>query len=657
MLAAFFAGIGFINAQSFEESGGGYCALKKQHLHGLPALRSGQSSLAHTFDVLKYSMHISLMNNYDPPYPQSYQASLNIRLRVDSTLNSITLNAVNRSLQIDKVGLAGVAFTHQNDTLKINLDKTYQPGDTVNVSVSYQHLDVEDSTFYCSNEFVFTDCEPQRARRWFPCWDSPADKAQLEVWARVPSDVKLGSNGALVDSVFAGDTLTYHWRSDNPIATYLMALTSKRNYNLDIKYWRRPSDSLLIPFRFYYNTIDHIYIEQSADSVLKMCDWFSKWYGEHPFVKNGFAAAGKEFPWGGMENQTLTTICKGCWWEGLLSHEFAHQWFGDMISPLTWADLWLNEGFASWSEAFWLESYGGYAAYKEKIDKDAKYYLEHNPGWPVYNPQWAVDVPPNDTLFNGAITYTKAACIIHQFRYVVGDSLFFKAIKAYATDTAGFKFKNASTAGFVDKMSEATGQDMHWYFDAWLEQPNHPVYLNGYGFEKERDNLWKVKFMTKQIQTDAPFFPMKLNVLITFDDGSDTTLYFMNLENNEDFSWAFDKQPDSLAFDPGNYIVLKKAYLILSTPDNKPDKNGAIILFPNPADRETTLSYYMKKNGVATLTVNDLSGKRVKLLFNGKQAKGRQSLKISTAGLKAGIYLLILDTNGKRTVNKLVVQH
>ena len=82
---------------------------------------------------------------------------------------------------------------------------------------------------------------------------------------------------------------------------------------------------------------------------------YSELFGEHPFEKNGFATLNNQFVWGGMENQTLTSLCPNCWDEGLISHEFAHQWFGDMITCATWADIWLNEGFATYTEALWLE--------------------------------------------------------------------------------------------------------------------------------------------------------------------------------------------------------------------------------------------------------------------------------------------------------------
>ena len=645
-------------AQSFDESGALYCSQKRMHKAVRTLDGRSPNTPKHTFDILKYTMHIGLMDNFTDPYPHSYSAGLIVRFRVDTALNSIMLNAVNSSLQIDGVAMAGTSFTHENDTLEIMLDKTYQPGDTVEISIDYQHMDVEDHAFYAGKDYVFTDCEPQRARFWFPCWDAPSDKAALELWAAVPADVLLGSNGTLVDSVFSGDTLTYHWRSDHPIATYLMVMVAKKDYKLDIYNWTRPSDSVQIPFRYYYSTNNTGAVKAMADTAMHVCDWFSAGYGEYPFTKNGFAAAGPEFPWGGMEDQTLTLICKGCWFESLIVHEFAHQWFGDLISPGTWADLWLNEGFATWSEAFWYESYGGYIKYKGSIDHDAGYYLEHNPGWPIYNPEWAVRTPAMDTMFNGAITYAKAACILHQFRYIVGDSLFFKAIHNYATDTVNFKHKNTTTKDFIDKMSEETGQDMNWYFDPWLTQPNHPVYRNFYGFQKLSDNLWKVKFTATQVQENAPFFPMKLNIYLVFDDLSDTTLYFLNLKNDEDFSWEFNKEPRFLEFDATDQIVLKKAELILSN-EEKPEnrKIPTLIIAPNPARNTATLNFYLPKPANISIQLTDITGQKIRTILETHKDQGINTLKIRTTDMKTGIYLVILETPENRIVKKMVIRN
>ena len=181
---------------------------------------------------------------------------------------------------------------------------------------------MQDGAVYASNGMFFTDCEPEGARSWFPCWDKPSDKATLDLTAKVPSNVKFGSNGKLVDSTFNGDTLTYHWHSDQNVATYLVVMTSKVNYNLDILYWHKisnPSDS--IPIRFYYNDD---YTPTNIEGIIKsMMTYYSQNFCEHPFQKNGFAGLNNQFPWGGMENQTLTSICPWCWIEDLISHEFA----------------------------------------------------------------------------------------------------------------------------------------------------------------------------------------------------------------------------------------------------------------------------------------------------------------------------------------------
>ncbi|MCF6170682.1 MAG: T9SS type A sorting domain-containing protein [Bacteroidales bacterium] len=648
--------LGFLAAQNPERNGAYYCAHKKQMSPSATKSFRSINSPKHRFDVLKYTMNIDLINQFDSPYPQDYDADVVVLFKVDSVLSSIKLDAVNTSLSINSVGMAGVSFTHQNDTLSITLDQTYQPGDSVEVSIDYEHLDVEDNAFYVSGGFVFTDCEPEGARKWFPCYDKPSDKASLDLTATVPSTVRLGSNGYLSDSTVSGNSLTYHWVSNNPIPTYLMVISARKNYNLDIVYWERPSDSVMVPFRFYYNNgEDPTYIESIIPG---MCDYFSVAYGEHPFDKNGFATLNSEFAWGGMENQTLTSLCPGCWGENLVSHEFAHQWFGDMISPGTWADLWLNEGFATWSEAYWYEASGGYSAYKNDIENNASNYISGNPGWPIYNPAWIEETPPNGILFNYAITYAKSSCVIHQFRYIVGDSLFFKAIKGYATDTAEFKFKSAVTQDFVDKMSDEVGEDMHWYFDPWLEQPDHPVYENEYWFNQQDADTWKVHFVANQVQGEPEFFPMELNIFIAFDDLSDTTFRFRNMENNEEFVFDVEKEPVYLAFDLNNEIVLKQASLTVSTDEfTETEKSALFSNTPNPAQNQTTIRYHLSQNAWATLVLYDLSGRKIKTVFEGQNDKGTHQIQLETAALDAGVYLYSLKTTDGTFVKKMVVQH
>jgi aminopeptidase N len=541
-----------------DQQGAWHCHQKKVSSNKAPSLPDNPALIIpHTFDVVKYTLDVDLYHCHFTPYPADFKASEIIRFSVDSALNTIALNAVNSSLAIDSVRMAGSAFTHAGDILTITLGRTYYPGETAEVKIYYRHLNVQDGAFYASGGMAFTDCEPEGARKWFPCWDKPSDKAELDLTARVPSNAKFGSNGKLMDSAFSADTLVYHWVSIHKIATYLIVMTSKINYNLDIVYWHKlsnPADS--VPMRFYYNSGE---IVTNAKAVIKpMTDWYSQKFCEHPFQKNGFATLNSQFAWGGMENQTLTSLCPGCWSEWLIAHEYAHQWFGDMITCATWADIWLNEGFATWAESFWREKNGGYTAYKNNINNNAAGYLNFNPGWAISVPSWATTTPDVNVLFNYQITYQKGACVMHMLRYVLGDSLFFTVLQDYAADTT-LRFGAANISDFSGKVNSITGQNYDWYFSQWIYSPNHPVYANQYYIESLGNSTWDVHFLTGQTQSDAPFFRMPIMLKIHFQDNSDSLISVMNTRNYQEFSFTFSKQPSYLVFDPGEEIVLKLA--------------------------------------------------------------------------------------------------
>ncbi len=540
--------------------GSAYCAAKKQHSpHALAKRVAGSpEGPAHAIDVLDYRLALDLYACFLPPYPASFNGTESIAFQAVSPVSSIQLDAVNTSLEITAVGAAGRAFTHESDILSIALDRQYDPGEVGEVFVSYKHKNVADNAFYVGGGMVFTDCEPEGARKWFPCWDKQSDKATVDITAKVPVSVKLGSNGRLADSVRTGDTLTYRWVSRDPVATYLVVISSKVDYNLDIVRWVPPSNpSAPVPIRFYWNPGEASRVDNIKTKIIPMTDLYSRLFGEHPFEKNGFATLDTTFPWGGMENQTLTSLCPNCWGESLIAHEFAHQWFGDMITCETWADIWLNEGFATYCESLWLEGTRGYSSYKNDVLSNAQYYLLSNPGRPIYVPSWAEVTPPNELLFDYAMTYAKGACVLHMLRYTLGDSLFFRALRSYATDEANFKYGTAGTDRFIERMNEYAGQDLSWFFNAWLKQPNHPIYAGTYSISDLGSGRWEVAVRSQQTQMDGTFFPMPHTFRIAFSEGQDTTVRVMNAVSPETFAFRFDRVPTAVYFDPANDIVLK----------------------------------------------------------------------------------------------------
>lgn len=408
--------------------------------------------------------------------------------------------------------------------------------------------------------------------------------------------------------------------------------------------------------RFYSNAGENI--TNAKARIIPMTTRFSQLFGEHPFEKNGFATLNNDFIWGGMENQTLTSLCPGCWGENLMSHEFAHQWFGDMITCGTWADIWLNEGFATYLESIWLEYTGGYNAYKNDINNNATAYISQNPGWAMYNPAWVDNPPDINTLFNTAITYYKGACVLHMLRYTLGDTVFFNALNSYATDTTSFKFKNVTTDDFAAKLSSVAGQDMSWFIDEWVKSPNHPVYQNTYGFTNLGNGQWEVKFKTKQTQTNSVFRKMPLTLRIRFGVTGDTLVKVMNDSNNQVFSFTFGKQPTNLTFDPNNDIVLKQATTTLGVMQTGTfaDKFSLAQNYPNPFNPQTTFRFQIANFGLVTLKIYDVLGKEVATLIeNERMESGKYEIPFDASGLPSGMYFYRLTAGSFSGTKKLIL--
>jgi aminopeptidase N len=630
--------------QSGSLRGAEYCFKQKtrQALNDMPF--EPLSVPQHTYDVLNYALDLDLMNNYTTPYPSSFSANVTIQFRADSSLNFIDLNAVNSSLTIDSVKLNAISFTHLLDKLTVNLDRTYNPGEVAEVKIYYRHNDVSDGAIYVSGGFFFTDCEPEGARKWFPCYDSPSDKATIDIHVKVPQNVKLGSNGRLQDSIPDAGAITYHWISRDPVATYLVVLTSKVNYKLDIVQWNDTFSNEVIPIRFYYNSNED---PTNIESIIgEMTSYYSAEFGDHPFEKNGFCTLNSQFIWGGMENQTLTSLCPGCWQEALVAHEFAHQWFGDMITCGTWADIFLNEGFATWSEAHWIEHTNGYDVYKQSLSNNADNYLYYNPGWAISDPSWAQNTPDLNTLFNLAVTYNKGSCVMHQLRYVMGDSLFFAGLKAYTADT-NLRYKSATIPDFEARMESVSGQDLSWFFDEWIYKPNHPTYRNVYAIKQLDNGKWQLQFTAKQ-QGSAldPYWQMPLELKINFINLTDTVIKVFNSYNQQIFTFQFDVQPVNLLFDPNKQILLKKGNTMVGTGELVAD-NMELMAYPDPFTASTSVKFTLVESSEVSYQLFDATGRKLKSKELGRQSAGEHTFQVDGTQFQPGVYHIRLIAGDK----------
>jgi aminopeptidase N len=339
----------------------------------------------------------------------------------------------------------------------------------------------------------------------------------------------------------------------------------------------------------------------------------------------------------------------------LVAHEHSHQWFGDLITCGTWADIWLNEGFATYCQNLWVEHSLGYEAYKTGMNTIANYYLAVNPGWPIYNPVWAMQTPVPDILYNQAVSYNKAACVLHQLRYVLGDSTFFDVLNKYATDST-FRYGNTFTDEFILKVNEVSGKDLDWFFDQWIYSPNHPVYQNTFTITEIGPDQWTVTLQLNQIQTNTGFFRMPFEVGITFADGSDTIIERLNEFNHQIFEFTLGRLPMDLVFDPERQILLKQATTVVGLQyEYDTGKSNLLQNHPNPFRKTTVISFQVDKRTTVRISVISLTGATLDTPVNQLFNPGIYRFEFTPASLHPGIYLLKMDTGIHQETSRMVV--
>lgn len=511
-------------------------------------------------DVLEYQLEINLLNNFESAESRSFEGYEKIQLILISQPDSgkIWLHASSKSLKINNVE-GGLNLIGQiGDRVYLRLPTDVKVGDTLSARIYYSHNGSDDEAFYVSKGSVFTNNSPVEARDWFISKDHPIDKALFSLKLLVPSDVKVGAVGLLEREYDSLGGKVFHWKSNIPMATYLMVFSASNEYRVEKFNTVSKLTGKTIPVELYWRdgeSYDAVtYIRQVVPHML---DFFESRFGEYPFEKIAFATLTSDFPYGGMENQSFITLCSSCWYELLVVHEFAHQWFGDLVTPTTWSDLWLNEGFAEFMEAYWVEVWApeGKKAYRDVVAEFASYYFTMEPKEAISEESWEYNTPPGGILYNSALVYKKAACVVYMLREETGDDNFFKILKQFMTNPE-FKFANASTNDLVNLTNEGTGKDYTWFFDQWIKQPGHPVYKNSYEFI-ESDGKDYLVYTFKQKESGRLYYQSTVELKVVYKNGTSETFKCFNSKNGEKFNFEVKPNVKSVIFDPENKIVLK----------------------------------------------------------------------------------------------------
>ena len=559
----------------------------------------------------------------------------------------------NMSVLAATAGGAPATFTHGADILTVTLDRSYATGETVTVVVNYEG-NPESSYFgwdaYGGADLIWTLSEPYGARDWWPCKDLNTDKADsVDLHIQVPQGLIVASNGTLVQEEIGIDSVTYHWQERYPIVTYLVSLAI-HPYTI-FSDWYEPAGGG-DPMEVRYYVID-AFLDQAQDGyaiVPEMIGAFAEGFGEYPFIAEKYGHA--HFPWGGaMEHQTCTSFSMYAYGQGIISHELAHQWWGDMITCADFHHIWLNEGFATWSEAYWYEQSQGMAAYHNDMANNAYF-----GSGTIF-----VEDPNNfGDIFNGNLSYRKASWVVHMLRHVVGEEDFFAGLAEYREQ---YGHSSATTEQFQAVMEGVSGMDLEAFFQQWIYGEYYPRYRYAWNSPGAGDEAGTVVVQLRidQIQTNTGLFTMPLDVHVTTDAGVQVVRIDNSLET-EFYTFTVDgDEALQLQIDPENWVLKTTVYFgSTPVPGALPSAVALLPNHPNPFNPQTTLAFDLPQRGFVRLEIYDLVGRRVRTLLAEERESGQHSAiwdgRADNGGrVSSGTYVARLVAAGVQRSQKLML--
>ncbi|MEU6381579.1 M1 family metallopeptidase [Streptomyces sp. NPDC046909] len=415
------------------------------------------------FDARHYTLDVA----YNPDTDR-LDGRTTLTARANQNLSSFDLDL--QKLEVTRVEVNGrrAQFTRDGDEIVITPRESLRKGRDFTVAVTYGGVPEplggpivfgSDYGWMRTTDGVFVACEPNAASTWFPSSDHPADKATYDIRFKTPKGLTAVSNGRLVKTYDKGDSTYTHWRETKPMATYLATATIGK---FDVKTGTTPGGTPI------YVAIDPVLANSNNVDVYAVTaaatDYWSQVFGPYPFEETG--AIVDDMPQAGFSLEVQTKpVYSAVRSESTIVHELAHQWFGDSVSVERWKDIWLNEGFATYSQWLWAEHQGTRTAHDS--------FLAGYNARPADAPFWQITVgdPQRDTMFASAV-YQRGAMTLQVLRERIGDAAFFKLLPAW---TKIHRYGNANTADFIRLAEKISGQQLDDLFQTWLFTTGKPA--------------------------------------------------------------------------------------------------------------------------------------------------------------------------------------
>jgi aminopeptidase N len=519
------------------------------------------------------------------------------------------------SVSAARAGGSAASLAHSAGILTVDLDRAYAAGELVTVEIDYSGNPSDPDYFgwstYGGQPLIWTLSEPYGARVWWPCKDLNTDKADsVALDVTVPSNLVVASNGVqeAVTTPVAGRT-TYHWRERYPICTYLVSVTAHPYSVINDVYYPIAGGTMPV---VHYVVPGQLAAATTGFAVtVDMLGAFADAFGEYPFVDEKYGHA--QFPWGGgMEHQTCTSLYYGTYDEGIIAHELGHQWFGDLITCADFSHIWLNEGFATWLEAYWKEVDNGTVAYHQEMA--AARYLGAGTIF--------VEDPSNFWgIFDYNLSYQKASWVPHMLRHLMGDAAFFAGLQQYRAERG---FGSATTEQFQAVMEAASGKDLDAFFQQWIYGEYYPRYDFAWTSEPAGAG-WRVRLRIEQSQTNTGLFTMPLDVRIETEAGA-LTFVVQNDRAEQWYAFEVPSAPLGLALDPENWVLCEKRFLGTSDVPLVAATVRLLGAAPNPFNPRTTVRFSLPRDVEVRLDLHDAAGRLVAVLAEGAFPAGEHGV-------------------------------
>jgi len=641
-----------------------FCAAAKQQSHARTAAlmaRAAQANgtLSHEMDYDVKFVHLNLNLERNTKY-------ISGNVRTIATVTTAVLDTfmclLHQVFAIDsiKINNSLVSFIRQDSSVKCKVNPAFVNGTTFTTQVFYKGTAPTGGSAIGSgfstgtsgswgNQATWSLSESFVAYHWWPCKQSLTDKIDSS-WVFVTTDSlnKVGSNGLLKNVVTIGNKKRYEWKSRYPIDYYLIsiAVAKYKEYNLYAKPQYLANDSILIQNYIYDGAINNNnWIngqKPSLDKMPQVLNFLSNLYGMYPFYKEKYGHCMAPFG-GGMEHQTMTSL--GFFEYYLNAHELGHHWWGDQVTCKTWGDIWINEGFASYSEHL-------VAQYLDPTNFATNLNAAHNavmaqPGGSVFFT--GADTMNTPRIFSSRLTYDKGGAIVHSLRFLTNnDSLWFQTLRGFQNT---YKNSTASAVDFQNYYQTATGINPSIFFNQWYYGQGYPTFA--VRFHQRNGNLLLRSTQSTSFPSSIAVFNTPLEYGVSRMGMQDTLIRLQHSIPIENYTIALNGTVTGVSCDPRNWLINKSTVQrdttlgYVAPPPVDPNPAGisaiqavaALSAGPNPAKQFVIISNPGRLSGTALL--RDLNGKLIS-----EQVLTEQT-EISLEAVSAGLCLLsVRDESG-----------